>query len=90
MSTAVTMETFYLLIFTFLLLIWWVLNNQKLCKDFNKYFQDIFLTRGTRRVVIKPFGNFLVTTVAMATPFLYCFGTCDFVGTLHSEPVHRY
>ena len=43
------------------------------CKDFNKYFRDIFIASGTRRVVIMHFGNFVVTTFAMVTLFLYFF-----------------
>ena len=37
----------------------------------------IFLVNCTRRVVI----TLLATTVVMATLFLYCLWTCDFMGT---------
>ena len=43
------------------------------CKDFNQYFQDKFLARGTTRVMMMLFCKFLVTAVAMAILFLYFF-----------------
>ena len=51
----------------------WIADIQNPCKDFNQYFWDIVLARGTRRVVNMLFGNFLVRNVPMATLFLYFF-----------------
>ena len=64
------MATLFLLFFTFNVV---GSLSTKAMQSFNHYFQDIFLVMGTRRVVIKPFNKFLVTTVAMATLFLYWF-----------------